>query len=222
MMRFSKLLLLPLATLGLAGCQTTANTMWNDVKTFSLSTLEPVTKEEAGTRMVEGMCPEVVVVDDLSFMSEFADGSTRSNQLVSRVLMNGAQTTCSFQRDFVELDIKLSFTGELGAKGRLRPNDKPYVAYPFFVAVTDQERNLLAKEVFSASMTFNRDENSHTYVENLRQLIPIDSQGEANDFVVMIGFQMSEEQLRYNRANMQMIQPEAPQAIMQVRQGGAS
>lgn len=209
-MKFPRMLMIVLSMLGLSACQSTASQIWNDVKTFSLSELEPVSREEAGERITAGMCPEVMIVDELSFMNEFSDNTTRSSRLVSRVFMHGVKTACTFQRDFVELDIQLSFTGELGPKGRLRANDKPYVSYPFFVAVTDLERNLLAKEVFSASMTFNREENEHMYMENLKQLIPIDNQGDANDFIVMIGFQMMPEQLKYNRQHMDMVQPSNP------------
>ncbi len=206
-MTFPKHLLIVLSALILSGCQTTAQGLWNDLKTLSLDSLERVDPDEADGRIVAGMCPEVMIVDELSFMSEFSDNTTRNSRLASRVFMNGVHSACAFSSGFVELDIGLSFTGKLGPKGRMRANDKPYFSYPYFVAVTDRDRNLLAKEVFSASMTFNRDEDDHTYMENLKQLIPIDNKGQANDFIVMIGFQMTKSQLDYNRNNMGMITP---------------
>ena len=96
----------------------------------------------------------------------------------------------------------MAFESTLGEKGKLRKNDKPFFSYPFFVAVTDPKGVIMAKEIFSASMTYDRNEDSHTYYESMRQLIPLDRKSSAKRHKVLLGFQLDPAQLKYNRQNM--------------------
>ena len=151
-----------------------------------------------GLRIDDG-CPTVQIVDELSSLSEFT-GSTRTEpNLISRVNLNQVESSCAFIDGQIALDLRLAFEGALGPKAKKSSSDKPLFSYPFFVAVTNPSGVILAKEIFSASMTYERNEDSHTYFENMRQLIPISDRENAHRYKVMLGFQLSEEQLKYNR-----------------------
>ena len=58
----------------------------------------------------------------------------------------------------------------------------------------------MAKEVFAVSMNFEPGETTRTHTEYLRQIIPIKSKETAFQYQVLVGFQLSPEQLAYNRA----------------------
>ncbi len=70
--------------------------------------------------------------------------------------------------------------------------------YPFFIAVTNTNNKILAKEVFYAPIHFEADKNTKKHVEILRQVIPT-SQKPVSHFKIMAGFQLNESQLSYNR-----------------------
>lgn len=192
----------------LSGCQTFAQNAWNDLKNIefgSLNNMEPLTNEERSEAQIQGRCPKVVIVEELSSISEFQGSKMNDSMLATRAFMEGVESNCRHEGGHVAVDLRLAFMGHLGPKGRLKSGDKPYFSYPFFVAVTDQERNILAKEIFSASVTFNRDEDHHTYYESLRQLIPVQYKSQAGEYTLMLGFQLTPEQLSYNRRNIELI-----------------
>jgi len=158
---------------------------------------------EASEALLNSPCPSVEIVDDLSSLSDFISPKkqTKSN-LVSRVDLVSAESTCKLASKSAIVDLKLVFNGSLGNKGRKNSSDKPFFSYPFFVAVASPSGKILAKEIFAASMTFGAQETTHSYFEKLRQIIPINSKDNAHRYRVLIGFQVTPDQLSYNRTNM--------------------
>lgn len=191
----------------LSGCET-----WTDFKqslsnTFSnvdtsFATDEPVLVEE------ELKCPDVRIVDELANLTEFSgDGPETTENLVSTVYLNKVESGCEFSQKNVTIDLKLEFAGNLGAKAKTQPSDKPFFAYPFFIAVLNANDEILAKEVFSASMSYSRAEERHTYYESLRQIIPFEDEAAARNYKVLVGFQLTQDQLAYNRRNLIPVAP---------------
>lgn len=201
-MRLSKFLLSATGFLLLAGCQTMNGIVKDVNNTFGSMRSSASASSTSATPVIDDKCPRIEIVDELSSFSEFTSDTMSQSNLVSRVDLNQVESSCSIKSGQVTLDLKLAFNGTLGPKAKLRNNDKPFFSYPFFIAVTNDKGVILAKEVFAASMTYERNENEHTYYENLRQIIPITSYAEAKQFTVMIGFQLTNEQLKYNRKYM--------------------
>jgi len=203
---------LALGTILIGGCTTVSNIatdLSNDVKSVTGGNMsgaqeEPLKAESlVSANNINKNCPQIVVVDELSALSEFADISrAEESNLISRVQMQAASSNCIYNAGTVRADVKLVFESVLGQRGKAQNNDRPFFSYPFFVAVTDANNNILAKEVFAASMTYERDENRHTYYENLRQIIPIERRADGPKYKILVGFQLSDKQLEYNRDTM--------------------
>lgn len=154
-------------------------------------------------QLLKSPCPQVEIVDDLSSISDFTNPQKQVNKnLISRVDLKSAESTCKLSSKTAIVDLKLIFNGKLGPKGRKKSTDKPFFSYPFFVAVTTPNGKIMAKEIFAASLTYAAKENEHSYYENLRQIIPIKSKNQANNYRVLIGFQVTPDQLTYNRKHM--------------------
>lgn len=169
-------------------------------------------KENIGIpRLVEGRteyllaneCPQIEIVDDLSSLSDFSSPKSPSRKnLISRIDIKSAESTCKLASKSAIIDLKVIFQGSLGPKGRNDKSEKPFFSYPFFIVVTTPTGKILAKEIFAASMTFTSGEDRHTYFEQLRQIIPINSKEQAYRYRVLIGFQVTPDQLAYNRKHM--------------------
>lgn len=154
-------------------------------------------------KLIESPCPQVELVDDLSSISDFTHPAKMTPEfLVSRVDLGSAESTCKLSNSSAVVDLKLIFNGMLGPKGKIKSSDKPFFSYPYFIALTAPNGKIMAKEIFAAPLSFNANENEHVYFENLRQIIPIKNKTVANRYKILIGFQLSPEQLAYNRANM--------------------
>jgi hypothetical protein len=202
----------------LGGCQKTFESGWNDVtqafrldsKSSDVSMLS--NKERQDAKIEIDYCPAVEIVDELSSLSEFLDGTSEAD-LVTRANINQVESACAYRGGALVVDLRLSFTGILGAQAKKESSDKSFFAYPFFVAVLDKNGEVLAKEVFAASMTFPPAQNEHIYIETLRQLIPADSLKDGPDYKIKLGFQLTSDQLKYNRRNM----VRAPKNIVSVQ-----
>ncbi|MFP4097181.1 MAG: hypothetical protein ACLFP8_00635 [Alphaproteobacteria bacterium] len=153
--------------------------------------------------LLRSPCPKVEIVDDLSSISDFSNPRKQIEQnLISRVDLKSAESTCKLSSKTAIADLKLLFEGKLGPKGRNSSTEKPFFSYPFFVAVTTPTGRIIAKEIFAASITYATNEEEHIYFESLRQIIPIKSKNQANNYRILIGFQVTPEQLDYNREHM--------------------
>lgn len=145
-------------------------------------------------------CPNVRIVNDLNKVHQFVDNATasRANE-TSSVQMQGVDTKCQIVKGNIAIDMNIAFTGEVGPKGRARRDDKPSFAYPYFIAITNNQGSIIGKEVFALSMNYNSGDNSQTRTEQVRQMIPMRDKDYRN-YKVMIGFQLSDQELAYNRA----------------------
>lgn len=189
--------------LALSACQTyeAIQDDVHDLQTGNYQTARAVDNE--ADVLLASDCPKVEVVEDLSTISDFTDPKKQINKnLTSRVVITAIESSCELSSKTATVDLKLIFDGTLGSKGRARKTDKPFFSYPFFVAVTTPSGKILAKEIFAASLTYNANENTHTYFENMRQIIPIKSKKQARFYNVLIGFQVTPDQLKYNRERL--------------------
>lgn len=144
-------------------------------------------------------CPQASIVPELARYNTFTDErKPTAASLISGAQIRTIESKCQYGPQSVTVDIKLAFDGHLGPAARtLGPS--PSLAYPYFVAVTSPSGTILAKEVFAANMNY-AGQPSQTYTESMRQIIPIPSKTAGEQFKVLAGFQLSEDQLRHNRA----------------------
>lgn len=200
-------MVLGLGIMPLTACQTIDN-LTSDLEYASnegivSGTTNAVVPMQESESLLASPCPQVTIVDDLSSLSDFIDPrKTSSENLISRIDLGSTESTCKLASTSAIVDLKLVFNGKLGPKGRQKSSDKPFFSYPFFVAVTAPSGKIMAKEIFSASLSYNSGSNTHTYFENLRQVIPIASKEQARNYLIYVGFQLTPDQLQYNRANM--------------------
>lgn len=148
-------------------------------------------------------CPQVQVIGELSSLSQFSDVSQpKDYNLISRVQLQEGASNCIYSAGNVRVDVKLILESVLGAKGQALGVAAPSFKYPFFVAVADENNNVLAKEMFTAPVNYRADALRHTYFENIRQIIPIESRMAGPRHKILVGFQLNDAQLAYNRATL--------------------
>jgi len=173
-----------------------------------MDTAGPVSsKEKTYERLLADNCPAVDIVGELSSLSEFTNPQNPiEKNMISRVQISESSSLCEYTTKSVTVDLKLTFDGILGQQGRINSNDKPFFTYPFFIAVVSPSGKILAKEIFAASMTYDQGKDHQLYYESLRQIIPVKGKRNGARHKIMVGFQLSPEQLAYNRALLNQVQ----------------
>lgn len=176
----------------LTGCQT----LYDTVGSINMDGF-PDFGATSSAGLAEGDCPRAEIVSDLGTIMEFINPAKPGlDSMMSRFDMSAIQSACAYKGSTMSVDLTLDFNGKLGPKA---PGGQPFFSYPFFVAVVSPAGTVVAKEIFSASITYENGESTKTYRENLRHLIPVRNKKHGAGHRIMVGFQLSDEQLAFNR-----------------------
>ncbi len=216
-MKQIRLLPLSLCLFSLSACQTWDGVM-EDISSLEIPSISSPSASDPRSDefVISGNCPRVEIVDELSIMNEYIDISDQQPyNLISNVNLTQAESNCNYSGKSATVDLKLAFEGSLGPRARVKDNDRPFFSYPFFVAVTAPNGTILAKEVFSASMTYDTGQDHQTYYESMRQIIPITDPARGNRYKVLVGFQLSQDQLNQNRAALRQQKKAATETAAQ-------
>jgi hypothetical protein len=150
----------------------------------------------------DGTCPGVSVRPDLRRLVEFYDPSKPTEAgKISEISIDAVRNVCRTENAQIVMQIDLSLSGKTGPKARVKPSDKPSFAYPYFVAVTDPQGNVLSKEIFAASVAYASDQKEIKQTESIFQNMPFPDSSIGQSYTVVVGFQLTPEQLAYNQAN---------------------
>ena len=217
--RLSALALLMTAGLALTACETAKGvqsdvaTNYSSLKsTLARLSTTPSTSPASETQtaqMASGIspaaggsssgCPDVRIVQDLNQVHQFIDGGAPAPaEAVSSVRMTSVQNSCKISNNNMAVDMTLAFEGSIGPKGRNNASDKPSFAYPYFVAITNNQGSIIAKEVFAVTMAYDGKQTSKSSTEQIRQMIPMSGSDQKN-YKVLIGFQLNDQELAFNR-----------------------
>lgn len=139
-------------------------------------------------------CPAVGVVGGIGSVSRFDGQGTRFTDLAYRASLSETHSECSVDKDGVTVSVTVSTLAELGPAAASRTVD-----FPYFVAITDTHDKVIAKQVFANNVTFKPDRNRTGSRDTLSQRIPLANPREADRYHVILGFQLTEDELAYNR-----------------------
>ena len=202
-MKTLKFLTITVSLLALAGCEVTQRSFITDNFNKSRDYVEKSMPDMSGGTdnadklLNKNGCPEVDIVDDLGTFYDFGGANPGESNLVTSVQMSQGATTCSFGPKSVTIDTRIVFSGKIGPKGSATGGGAPNFSYPYFVAIMTPGGKILAKEVFAVPMTYAGGDQQH--IEAFRQIIPSYNQDSAGNHKIAVGFQLTKEQLAYNR-----------------------
>jgi len=147
-------------------------------------------------------CPNIIIVKDTSELTTFRPGAGRDlTDVVLDAKISRYDGSCetSLERDrsgTVSVDLQLFFEANRGPA-----NDTGEGKFSYYVAIADRAGKILAKKVFDTSFAFEGNRTRLAAMEELTQEIPLRTDQLGEDFDVFVGFQLTAEQLDYNRGN---------------------
>jgi predicted small secreted protein len=166
--------------------------------------VNPAKEQKKKLPVYDGTCPPVSVRPDLVHLVDFSNPAQHSEKTkISEITILGVQNTCRVENGALLMQIDIALSGKTGPKARVKTGDQPSFAYPYFVAVTDSLGNVVSKEIFAASIGYGRDKNVLTMTETIFQNMPFPDPKAGTTYSVIVGFQLSPEQLAYNQTMAQ-------------------
>lgn len=144
----------------------------------------------------ETPCPRFVVSDELDNYYEIP-GATAANQTnglsnakIERIIGN---CRLNDNADIVTVSMDIDFTASAGEQNNL--NQPENLNIPYFIAVLDENQNILAKDTFSVPLELSGIAADTYHKERLQQNIPLTEDRNPSTYTIITGFQLNEEQL---------------------------
>lgn len=149
-------------------------------------------------------CPQIGMIPGISNITLFYPMQEEGvADIVSRAAFVDYKGDCKYSKGKLVVDLDLSILAELGRAGQKEPRQKMQ-QYPYFVAILDPQENILLRKSFVAQVPFDDASAASGTVESLRQTIPLSGSKKATEYKVLFGFQLTPEQLQYNRNRHQL------------------
>ena len=140
-------------------------------------------------------CPSTAAVGDATVQSKFRPGPGRDlTDVQYQVRLADVSSQCRYDSKGVDVRMRVGFALELGPA-----NPDRNAAYEFFVAITDPSNEIVAKRIFTTPLAFPTNVGYVEHIEELQQRIPLPKGGSAADYKIIVGLQLTQDELDYNR-----------------------
>ncbi|RRN65860.1 Tat pathway signal sequence domain protein [Caulobacter sp. 602-1] len=144
-----------------------------------------------------GPCPYVKVLYDASRYVEFKDGKEAANQAGFTGEIQSISSGCAYKAN-EPIRIRIEALFQLG-RGPQADGDKH--VYRYWVAVTERNQSVIAKEYFDLPVTFAPGKDRAYATDTIEQItIPrADDKVSGSNFEVLLGFDVTPEMAAFNR-----------------------
>ncbi len=146
-------------------------------------------------------CPSVSILGETSEVTLFAEGRGQDlTDVVYRASIERVASNCDYTRsgDTVTSTVAARLVATRGPAAQVSQETLVY-----FVAVVDKDQKVLARELFDSTFTFQANQRQAAAIEEIEQIIPIRGDLRGLDYEVLVGFQLTPEQLEFNRQERQ-------------------
>ena len=136
-----------------------------------------------------GVCPSVSILTDATRLTQMQNG-----RIDLKAEIRTPALSCSLTGDKAKSHLSFSVKSAIAPTSAATTRTVPY-----FVAIIS-EGKVIGKEVFQLALPFVGDKRKlmvKEYVDRIE--IPIAPNKSADDYAVTIGFQLTQEQVEYNR-----------------------
>lgn len=140
-------------------------------------------------------CPVVGITPDLGNVTQI-----RSTQIVSETIISSIKPTCTLADNNTTVRMAIDFKGRLGPEGLKDAKTEANYSIPYLIAVIDPKGAIISKDIFAITMTYKQNQTEQSFNDLLEQVIPLKEGEKPSDYKVMLGFQLDDQQLSYNRA----------------------
>ncbi len=176
------------ATALLGGCETTTNTLDRVSTLWSKPLVYP--------------CPDYRILKEAARLVAFRKGPGRDLlDIEVEGAIGDARLECL---TFVDKETKKGrmdavFSVVFGAR-RGPANTTRKAELPYFVSVTDKNRNVLYRETFKITVDFQGNQTEMQFVgEPIKLELPLSPDIKSRDYIIYTGFALNRDQLEYNR-----------------------
>lgn len=140
-------------------------------------------------------CPSVAIVRDLHQYADFGRAEKPARgEFVAAARLDGVQGDCRTEEKDIVAHIDIAMRAFRGPR---LGGDR--AAFPYFIAVLDRDDRVVTKQNLSVDFSLAQEAQMVEKTELVRVRIPNPHGRDGSHWRVLVGFQLSPEQLAFNR-----------------------
>lgn len=158
----------------------------------------------AGCAVLEGgespkVCPSTAILDDAGELVRFATVPAKGPADVAfTTRMKSISGVCDSDEKTVAMELSTSMEAVRGPA-----NAKGEIHFVYFVAILDRNKTVLTRTKFPMIARFQGRETKLDFADAVTVTIPRKKGDLPTDYIVYMGFEMSPDELAYNRKKLQ-------------------
>ena len=139
-------------------------------------------------------CVPVGIVAYTGEVTRFAGNSRDASAVAVRGTLGKLKVTCRDSEDKKGLYADITFEVSATKGPAARSNS---AEFPFFVGVSRGSEAVMEKNLYTSTHSFD-GENWSAFQENVTAYVPLGDEGEIQNYEVLIGLQLTKDELAYN------------------------
>jgi len=139
-------------------------------------------------------CPRAVVADGAGRLIKFNGAGKELADVAFEAEILELTGTCGYDDESIDVELNVEI---VAGRGPAATGD--VAAFNYFVAVARADKTILAREGFDAAIELPSDQTRAGIFEEIEQTIPIQEGESGENYVIVVGFEMTPEELDFNR-----------------------
>jgi hypothetical protein len=147
------------------------------------------------TTPVQMSCPRIMQAPGADTIALFGPGGSAAKDVMVAGKIASVDVSCQREKVGLAVNAEIDLYAE-----RVGPNIKD-ATFPYFVALIDPQQKVLVEDAFKVPFPFLPGE-SYRYLlpEKVTVHLPVKNQGSGSAYTVVVGFQLTPDQIAFNRA----------------------
>lgn len=142
-------------------------------------------------------CPKVLILGDAGHLVRFEPGSGRDiTDILFEAEIANFVGSCEYTKEGVEIELRITLDVQRGPAARNPPID-----FEYFVAIPKYQPRPEGKRVLPVKGAFEDNRSRLLYQDEVDMFLPLEKNGEGPDVEIVLGFQLTPEELEFNRSS---------------------
>lgn len=141
-------------------------------------------------------CPRAVVLNDAARQVKFNGQGRDLTDVLFEASIGTGNLVCEYDENVLDVDLEVQVVASRGPA-----NSDRLANITYFVAVSQTDQTVLAREEFDITIPFPGNRTRVSGLEEIGQVITLPAGLDGGDYVIYVGLELSRDELEYNRAN---------------------
>jgi hypothetical protein len=141
-------------------------------------------------------CPRAVVLNDAARQVKFNGQGRDLTDVMFEASISTGNLVCEYDENVLDVDLDVQVVALRGPA-----NSDRLANITYFVAVSQTDQTVLAREDFDITIPFPGNRTRVSGLEQIGQVITLPAGLDGGDYVIYVGLELTRDELEYNRSN---------------------